>query len=204
MLLLVGMAMASDISSSFSFPFRFPLMDMNYQNTSHMTTTTTTTTTTTATTFSSLESSGSDQYMEDPDFEVSDLFSFEDWVVAEPEFMGGFGQNQNLGYQGNEFYDLGGTSNYQNEGENHMGSSQNSREKKEVKGRIAFRMKSEIEVLDDGYKWRKYGKKMVKNSPNPRNYYRCSVDSCPVKKRVERDREDPRYVITTYEGQHNH
>jgi len=24
------------------------------------------------------------------------------------------------------------------------------------------------EVLDDGYKWRKYGKKSVKNSPNPR------------------------------------
>jgi hypothetical protein len=34
--------------------------------------------------------------------------------------------------------------------------------------RIAFRMKSEIEILDDGYKWRKYGKKSVKNSPNPR------------------------------------
>lgn len=37
-----------------------------------------------------------------------------------------------------------------------------------------------------------------------RNYYRCSIEGCAVKKRVERDREDPRYVITTYEGQHNH
>lgn len=27
---------------------------------------------------------------------------------------------------------------------------------------------SEIEILDDGFKWRKYGKKMVKSSPNPR------------------------------------
>jgi hypothetical protein len=35
-------------------------------------------------------------------------------------------------------------------------------------GRIAFRTKSEVEILDDGYKWRKYGKKSVKNSPNPR------------------------------------
>ncbi|WOL00333.1 hypothetical protein Cni_G09046 [Canna indica] len=70
--------------------------------------------------------------------------------------------------------------------------------------RIAFRMKSEVETLDDGYKWRKYGKKSVKNSPNPRNYYRCSTEGCSVKKRVERDREDPSYVITTYEGTHNH
>jgi len=34
--------------------------------------------------------------------------------------------------------------------------------------RVAFRMKSEADVVEDGYKWRKYGKKMVKNSPNPR------------------------------------
>jgi hypothetical protein len=35
--------------------------------------------------------------------------------------------------------------------------------------RIAFRVRSDDEeVLDDGYKWRKYGKKSVKNSPNPR------------------------------------
>jgi hypothetical protein len=34
--------------------------------------------------------------------------------------------------------------------------------------KIAFRTRSEEEVLDDGYKWRKYGRKSVKNSPNPR------------------------------------
>lgn len=34
--------------------------------------------------------------------------------------------------------------------------------------RIAFRTESELENLDDGFKWRKYGKKTVKNSPNPR------------------------------------
>ncbi|CAI0448372.1 unnamed protein product [Linum tenue] len=73
-----------------------------------------------------------------------------------------------------------------------------------AKERVAFKTKSEVEVLDDGYKWRKYGKKMVKNSPNPRNYYKCSTERCSVKKRVERDRDDPSYVITTYEGVHNH
>ncbi|XP_062180266.1 probable WRKY transcription factor 50 [Phragmites australis] len=70
--------------------------------------------------------------------------------------------------------------------------------------RIAFRTRSEIEILDDGYKWRKYGKKSVKNSPNPRNYYRCSTEGCNVKKRVEREKDDPSYVVTTYEGTHNH
>ncbi|XP_047155025.1 probable WRKY transcription factor 50 [Vigna umbellata] len=70
--------------------------------------------------------------------------------------------------------------------------------------RVAFRTKSELEIMDDGYKWRKYGKKSVKSSPNLRNYYKCSSGGCPVKKRVERDREDSSYVITTYEGVHNH
>nr|AJA90792.1 transcription factor WRKY1 [Bambusa emeiensis] len=73
-----------------------------------------------------------------------------------------------------------------------------------VIGRIGFRTRSEVEILDDGFKWRKYGKKAVKNSPNPRNYYRCSTEGCGVKKRVERDRDDPRYVITTYDGVHKH
>ncbi|MBA0551924.1 hypothetical protein Golob_022780 [Gossypium lobatum] len=40
--------------------------------------------------------------------------------------------------------------------------------KSELGVRVAFRMKSEMEVTDDGYKWRKYGKKSIKNSPNPR------------------------------------
>jgi hypothetical protein len=34
--------------------------------------------------------------------------------------------------------------------------------------RIGFRTRSEVDVLDDGFKWRKYGKKTVKSSPNPR------------------------------------
>jgi hypothetical protein len=37
-----------------------------------------------------------------------------------------------------------------------------------------------------------------------RNYYRCSTEGCNVKKRVERDKDDPSYVVTTYEGTHNH
>ncbi|KAJ6678071.1 WRKY TRANSCRIPTION FACTOR PROTEIN 1-RELATED [Salix viminalis] len=40
--------------------------------------------------------------------------------------------------------------------------------KAEVEQRIAFRTKSDLEIMDDGFKWRKYGKKSVKNSPHPR------------------------------------
>ncbi|KAK1415994.1 hypothetical protein QVD17_31782 [Tagetes erecta] len=70
--------------------------------------------------------------------------------------------------------------------------------------RFAFVTKSEIDHLEDGYRWRKYGQKAVKNSPFPRSYYRCTNSKCTVKKRVERSSTDPTTVITTYEGQHCH
>ncbi|KAM3268088.1 hypothetical protein P3S67_031638 [Capsicum chacoense] len=42
--------------------------------------------------------------------------------------------------------------------------------------RFAFMTKSEIDHLDDGYKWRKYGQKAVKNSPFPSTHtHPCSV-----------------------------
>nr|QWQ79524.1 WRKY transcription factor protein 6 [Zanthoxylum armatum] len=63
---------------------------------------------------------------------------------------------------------------------------------------------SEVDFVNDGYRWRKYGQKLVKGNPNPRNYYRCSNSGCPVKKHVERASLDPKLVITTYEGQHDH
>ncbi|KAG8065574.1 hypothetical protein GUJ93_ZPchr0004g39878 [Zizania palustris] len=70
--------------------------------------------------------------------------------------------------------------------------------------RFCFQTRSDVDVLDDGYKWRKYGQKVVKNSLHPRSYYRCTHSNCRVKKRVERLSEDCRMVITTYEGRHTH
>ncbi|XP_076906083.1 WRKY transcription factor 71-like [Bidens hawaiensis] len=77
-------------------------------------------------------------------------------------------------------------------------------EKKKREPRFAFMTKSDIDHLEDGYRWRKYGQKAVKNSPYPRSYYRCTTQKCTVKKRVERSYQDPSTVITTYEGRHNH
>eukprot|EP00252_Welwitschia_mirabilis_P024299 TRINITY_DN7165_c0_g1_i1.p1 TRINITY_DN7165_c0_g1~~TRINITY_DN7165_c0_g1_i1.p1 ORF type:complete len:305 (-),score=16.14 TRINITY_DN7165_c0_g1_i1:71-985(-) len=70
--------------------------------------------------------------------------------------------------------------------------------------RFCFQTMSDVDVLDDGYKWRKYGQKVVKNTHHPRSYYRCTQNDCRVKKRVERLADDPRMVITTYEGRHTH
>ncbi|CAH9109721.1 unnamed protein product [Cuscuta europaea] len=79
-----------------------------------------------------------------------------------------------------------------------------STRKKVREPRFSFKTMSDMDVLDDGYKWRKYGQKVVKNTHHPRSYYRCTQYNCRVKKRVERLAEDPRMVITTYEGRHVH
>jgi hypothetical protein len=41
-------------------------------------------------------------------------------------------------------------------------------EKRPREPRFAFMTKSEVDHLEDGYRWRKYGQKAVKNSPFPR------------------------------------
>ncbi|KAJ6740705.1 WRKY TRANSCRIPTION FACTOR 13-RELATED [Salix purpurea] len=94
-------------------------------------------------------------------------------------------------------------------GEDHLGLSAIKMKKikarrKVREPRFCFKTMSDVDVLDDGYKWRKYGQKVVKNTQHPRSYYRCTQDNCRVKKRVERLAEDPRMVITTYEGRHAH
>lgn len=41
-------------------------------------------------------------------------------------------------------------------------------EKKVRKPRFAFQTRSQVDILDDGYRWRKYGQKAVKNNKYPR------------------------------------
>ncbi|XP_058218870.1 probable WRKY transcription factor 20 isoform X2 [Rhododendron vialii] len=70
--------------------------------------------------------------------------------------------------------------------------------------RVVVQTMSEVDILDDGYRWRKYGQKVVRGNPNPRSYYKCTNAGCQVRKHVERASHDPKAVITTYEGKHNH
>ncbi|KAK8583819.1 hypothetical protein V6N13_109214 [Hibiscus sabdariffa] len=79
-------------------------------------------------------------------------------------------------------------------------------DKKEAmkKHKYAFQTRSQVDILDDGYRWRKYGQKTVKNSKFPRSYYRCTHKECNVKKQVQRSSKDVEIVVTTYEGMHTH
>ncbi|CAJ1948312.1 unnamed protein product [Sphenostylis stenocarpa] len=90
----------------------------------------------------------------------------------------------------------------ENENDDYYNSSAGSRTVKEP--RVVVQTTSEIDILDDGYRWRKYGQKVVKGNPNPRSYYKCVNPGCLVRKHVERAANDVKAVITTYEGKHNH
>lgn len=57
--------------------------------------------------------------------------------------------------------------------DNHLGVS--TLKMKKIKARrkvreprFCFKTMSDVDVLDDGYKWRKYGQKVVKNTQHPR------------------------------------
>lgn len=52
------------------------------------------------------------------------------------------------------------------EGENEGASAAGNRTVREP--RVVVQTTSDIDILDDGYRWRKYGQKVVKGNPNPR------------------------------------
>ncbi|CAI9111595.1 OLC1v1011853C1 [Oldenlandia corymbosa var. corymbosa] len=70
--------------------------------------------------------------------------------------------------------------------------------------RFAFQTRSRVDILDDGYRWRKYGQKAVKHNKFPRSYYKCTHQGCEVKKQVQRLTGDEGVVVTTYQGMHSH
>ncbi|WCJ33911.1 WRKY DNA-binding protein 75 [Euphorbia peplus] len=87
---------------------------------------------------------------------------------------------------------------------NNKGTTKKGDQKKIRKARYAFQTRSQVDILDDGYRWRKYGQKAVKNNKFPRSYYRCTHQGCNVKKQVQRLTKDEGVVVTTYEGTHSH
>uniref|UniRef100_A0A0D9WHQ6 WRKY domain-containing protein n=1 Tax=Leersia perrieri TaxID=77586 RepID=A0A0D9WHQ6_9ORYZ len=58
---------------------------------------------------------------------------------------------------------------------------------------------------EDGYLWRKYGQKEIKNSKRPRLYFRCSYkddDGCTATRHVQQSEDDPSLYVITYFGDH--
>ncbi|XAR65566.1 hypothetical protein NMG60_11009726 [Bertholletia excelsa] len=72
------------------------------------------------------------------------------------------------------------------------------------KPKIVVHAAGDVGISGDGYRWRKYGQKMVKGNPHPRNYYRCTSAGCPVRKHIERAVDNSSAVIITYKGVHDH
>ncbi|XP_042503208.1 probable WRKY transcription factor 75 [Macadamia integrifolia] len=98
----------------------------------------------------------------------------------------------------------GGSSNGSAEQSEKKVAGKKKGEKKIRRPRHAFQTRSQVDILDDGYRWRKYGQKAVKNNKFPRSYYRCTHQGCNVKKQVQRLSKDEGIVVTTYEGMHTH
>lgn len=63
----------------------------------------------------------------------------------------------------------------------YRGMKRKKGEKRRREERYAFMTKSEIDHLEDGYRWRKYGQKSVKNSPFPRSFLSLSRTHTPTR-----------------------
>ncbi|XP_073307127.1 probable WRKY transcription factor 32 isoform X1 [Primulina huaijiensis] len=72
------------------------------------------------------------------------------------------------------------------------------------KGKFVVHAAGDMGISGDGYRWRKYGQKMVKGNPHPRNYYRCTSAGCPVRKHIEKAVDNTSAVVITYKGVHDH
>jgi hypothetical protein len=50
-----------------------------------------------------------------------------------------------------------------------------SSQKTLTESKIIVQTTSEVDLLDDGYRWRKYGQKVVKGNPHPRYLFHCPL-----------------------------
>ncbi|KAH1143312.1 hypothetical protein AAZX31_12G141800 [Glycine max] len=58
----------------------------------------------------------------------------------------------------------------------------------------------DVGISGDGYRWRKYGQKLVKGNP----HFRCTSSGCPVRKHIETAVDNSKALIITYKGVHDH
>ncbi|GJM88870.1 hypothetical protein PR202_ga05444 [Eleusine coracana subsp. coracana] len=60
-------------------------------------------------------------------------------------------------------------------------------------------------TMEDGYIWRKYGQKEIRDSKYPRLYFRCTYKEdhgCLARRRVQKSDVDPSVFLITYFGEH--
>ncbi|XP_049391468.1 probable WRKY transcription factor 27 [Solanum stenotomum] len=79
-----------------------------------------------------------------------------------------------------------------------------TRTRKNQSIRITYELFQE-ELINDIWTWRKYGQKYIKDSPFPRNYYKCSTSKlCEARKKIEKSPNDENIFLVSYSGEHNH
>ncbi|KAJ4812540.1 hypothetical protein LUZ62_025106 [Rhynchospora pubera] len=120
---------------------------------------------------------------------------------SDEEGMSGSEKSDGMGYS-EAAIDSADSEMDKNQKVQNSGSSSSGTKRREPK--IIFETRSEVDLIDDGYRWRKYGQKSVKGNPHPRSYYKCTHVNCNVRKQIERASRDPNIVLTTYEGKHTH
>nr|QWQ79558.1 WRKY transcription factor protein 40 [Zanthoxylum armatum] len=79
-------------------------------------------------------------------------------------------------------------------------SEDNYNDREEVKemDRRAHR----LVLPEDGYEWKKYGQKFIKNIGKFRSYFRCQMANCIAKKRAEWSTSTDIRIV--YDGVHTH
>ncbi|OMO60550.1 DNA-binding WRKY [Corchorus capsularis] len=89
-------------------------------------------------------------------FNVSNISDHQNKIISFPDQINGGGLA------------AAGGNNNNNETEVMKGVGKKKGDKKVRKPRYAFQTRSQVDILDDGYRWRKYGQKAVKNNKFPR------------------------------------
>ncbi|KAK9273129.1 hypothetical protein L1049_017936 [Liquidambar formosana] len=67
------------------------------------------------------------------------------------------------------------------------------------------RADNRLVLPEDGYGWKKYGQKFIKNIGKYRSYFKCQKSNCRAKKRAEWSTSEPGNVRVVYvNGVHTH